>query len=111
MVTMIANQKVKYPRGPHGREHEKHAVFEVATDKEAFGLKMRGLARYAEPVNKTDLPVEVMKPKVEEAPVEPEAPLRYLRRDMRATDGPTGEETSAPSSRRGRQPRKQTSDD
>ena len=92
-----------------------------ATDKDARTLIAikKAEAAGSSPKNKTDLPKEVMKPakveKVEEeAPSEPVVPLstqNYMRRDMRATDGPTGEETSVPSSRRGRQPRKPTSDD
>lgn len=46
-----------------------------------------------------DLPKEVMDP-----PKSGASRRRYQRRDMTAADGPTGEETSPPSSRRGRRP-------
>lgn len=104
-------------------------LYEVITDKQAFGRQhyargevidvspdnvkhaellcnLRKLKATDSPAkNKTDLPKPVAK--VEEAPVEPEAPLSrsYHRRDMVAEGSQTGEDSLSPSSRRGR-PRK-----
>lgn len=121
MTQMVATKRVKYPHGPTGREYAPGESFAALSERDAKGLFIAGKAKYGTAANKTDLPAEVMKPakveKVEEAPDDPVAPLSlssqtYRTRDMTATNfGRTGEETSAPSLRRGRQPRKQTSDD
>lgn len=95
-------------RFPYGRKvMEPGQPFE-ASDKDARLLKMLGKASDMDPAPKH---VNLPKQKVEEAPAEPEAPLhgRYQRRDMRATDGQTGEETQSSSSRRGRRPKEQDS--
>lgn len=113
MTAMIAEKRVKYPHGPTGREYAPGEPFTALSERDAKGLYIAGKAKYGAPANKTDLPAEVMQPKAEEAPEETVFPLsrHYQRRDMRAEDGQTGEETSAQSLRRGRQPRKQTSED
>jgi hypothetical protein len=112
MMQLVAKKRVKYPHGPTGKEYAPGETFDALSERDAKALVIVGKAEYGKPTNKTDLPADVMKPKkVEEAPVEPETPLRYQRRDMRAADGPIGEEISALSSRRGRQPKRLTSDD
>lgn len=84
-----------------------------ASEKEAKLLKAIGKATDGEVANKTDLPKAATAP--EPAPEPDPVPLQdaghYQRRDMRAEDGQTGEETSPASSRRGRRRKAQTSDD
>lgn len=85
--------------------------FAVASAADAKRLVRRSRAEIIETVAAPrDVPAVVVK---EEEP-EP-APLsdigHYLRRDMRADSGQTGETTSLPSSRRGRPRKAQTSED
>jgi hypothetical protein len=88
-----------------GRYYHAGEPFE-ATEKQGDLLVKIKKARRIPAANKTDLPKPA---KVEEAPVQPEAPLHqsYLRRDMQAS--PIGEDNPSPSSRRGRPPKVRTS--
>lgn len=83
-------------------------VLEVS-EKEAHLLTAIGKAKAATVAAKKPAHVDLPKPVKEAA--EP-APLsgNYLRRDLRAEDGQTGGANALPSSRRGRPPKQQTSD-
>jgi hypothetical protein len=108
MVPMTAAKRVKYPHGPTGREYAPGETFHALSDRDAKGLYVSGKATYGGKVvkNKTDMPkVEAKAKEV----AEERAPL-YQRRDMRAEIGPTGEDKSPPSSRRGRLSAKSTPD-
>lgn len=102
MVSMIAAKRVKYPHGHTGKEYKPGEPFTALSERDAKQLYIRGVATYGKPANKTDLPKKAAK--IEEAPVEPEAPLSrtYHRRDMQAQDTQTGEDSLSSSSRRGR---------
>lgn len=98
MPNLIATKEVRYAgktmlAGESFEASDKDAKVLVAIKKAEYG----GAAK-----NKTDLPKKAAK--IEEAPVEPEAPLSrtYHRRDMQAQDTQTGEDSLSSSSRRGR---------
>lgn len=119
MPNLEATRTVRYG----GKDRQPGDQFE-ASDKDAKILKAIGKAKDWEGPAKSvvDLPDEPKKTapkptvqpkamKAQEVEDQPIAPLHYLRRDMRAEDGPTGGAKSAQSSPRGRQPKKQNSDD
>ena len=94
MVKMIAMKTVYYGR----REYRAGMEFEVDIDREVERFERSHKARRA-PHKPWFVDLPVMK--AEEAPGEPRRrgrPPKYLRRDMVATDGPTGEEILLPSS-------------
>lgn len=113
-VKMIASRRFYLKE--QGRDVEAKSEFSVPDDDAAERLERRHKAMRAPPEAASARPAMVDVPR--QAPSEPvqiEAsqepasdpngePGHYQRRDMRAVDGRTGEETSAPSSRRGRRP-------
>jgi hypothetical protein len=107
-MEMVALKRVKYPHGPTGKEYTSGESFTALSERDAKGLYISGKARYGAASNKTDLPKPA---KVEEAPVEPEAPLHQFYQTRHMEAGPIGEEQPSPSSRPGRRPRKRNSDD
>ena len=107
-MNMVALKRVKYPHGPAGREYAPGEPLVALSERDAKALYVSGRAKYGEAANMTDLPkpaVEVAAAKEESVPLDQSYQTRHLEA------GPTGAETSPSSSRRGRQPRKQTSDD
>lgn len=106
MIKMIA-AKTLYDRAAR-KEYKVGAEFEASDDYEAARLE-----RTRKAVRKSFVvPAMVDLPKTE-APGEPKRrgrPPKYLRRDMTATDGPTGEEVLLPSSLQETQPEEPISD-
>lgn len=105
-MQMVALKRVKYPHGPSGKEYAPGETFEALSERDAKALSIVGKAEYGQKKSKTDLPKEAMKRAPKKEAAEAPAPLAptYQRRDMQAA-GRTGEETPAPSSRRGRPPK------
>jgi hypothetical protein len=94
MVAMIAMKTVYYGR----REYRPGQEFDVRIDREVDRLVRANKAKLA-PAKPAMIDLPAMK--AEEAPGEPKRrgrPPKYLRRDMVATDGQTGEEIPLPSS-------------
>jgi hypothetical protein len=112
MVDMIARKRVKYPHGPTGREYAPGDKFAALSDRDAKGLYVSGRAVYAEkavPKSPAELPAAAMAPAETLPNQNGESRRRYERRDMTAADGPTGGETPASSSPRGRRRKASTS--
>ena len=96
-------------RLPYGRNVYRRGEEFEASDKDARLLKF--IRKAADAV--APPPPAKVKAIVQEVPAEPPVPLssHYLRRDMRAEDGRTGETTSLRLSRRGRPRKVRTSED
>lgn len=114
MTNMVAVKRVKYPHGSSGREYAPGEPFTALSERDAKGLYFAGKATYAGPstekrTTSVDLPEAAHQAKED---VSEPAPLSgsYLRRDMRAENGQTGEAKPSPSSRRGRPPKQPISD-
>lgn len=104
MTPLVAVKELRYA----GRPVREGEHFD-ASEKDAKLLVAIGKATYGEVANNTDLPKRVTSAQPD--PQEPSVPLdrsqSYQTRHLEA--GPTGEEASPPSSRRGRRPKAQES--
>jgi hypothetical protein len=107
-MKMIA-MKTVYDRAAR-KEYRPGVEFEVSDDNEANRLERTRKAKRA-PVKPAhvDLP-KAMKEEEHAAPKKSGGRGRYQRRDMVATDGPTGEEIPLPSLPADPQPSEETSD-
>src|ERR1051325_9941622 len=95
MVQMIARKAVYFGR----KEYRPGAQFDVDNEREAARLERTNKAqRVPDNTKHVDIPKQVKQEVAEGAPKKSGGRGRYQRRDMTATDGPTGEEIPLPSS-------------